>query len=130
MGASEKLVTKIFGYLFILHFIQWVVIILLPKNEGVWISPPVIFITGVPSLLTAILLLGKPKIGIPIAIFRSIMGIYFATQYHQFLNIDLVLKAGSKFAYDNGLMWFWPSLFFLITIIVLSWITIRQLLRK
>lgn len=121
---SHKFLLKIIALGFLLHFIQLSYVagwFYSHQGDGPFAIGPepsyLIFVFGGASLITGILLWTIPKLGIIIAILRSIIGIYFAVESGHFLKFEVL------FSLTQESLAIWPSLFFLITITLLTYVT-------
>lgn len=134
MGSIQRMIVNTIGVIYILHFFQWIFYTvdsfqsgtlghgeLSPSPEGMIFF---LIIFGGGSLLAGILLLTVPKVGIPIAFLRSLIGIYFAILLNHFLNLGLI------FTSIEGFLVFWPSAFFLISNLILLYTVLSWLRRK
>ena len=119
MNDFQKGITRVIGVIFLVHSFQWIISFLADSNfpNGITL---LLFPAGT-SLITGILLLTKPKNGVVVAIIRSLIGVFFAVYFGQFFNISLLNRPDLNF--NDGFMAFWPSIFFLATIILFGLFT-------
>lgn len=113
---SHNFLLKIIALGFLLHFTQWLYLSLQTSSSMNPLTNPIFLTYAGASLITGILLWTIPKVGIIVAILRSIMGIYFAIKFGQFLNLGIL------FSLTPASLGVLPSLFFLIAIILLIYI--------
>ncbi len=111
MNNSTNIILKIISIGFFLHFLQ---LLLLLNSSGFGSFNLLFLVYGGASLITAILLWTFPKVGIAIALIRSIIGIFWAIMLGQFLNLSLI---GTPTQLN-----IWPSAFFLVSIMLLLYI--------
>lgn len=114
----QNFIIKAISIGFFVHFIQWLMIGI--KSGGLGPASFYFLISGCPSLVTAVSLWKAPNIGIPIAIIRSMTGIYFAIGFGHFLTFKNALIPDVY----PPFIWTWPSVFFLISIIFLVFIAV------
>lgn len=111
MANPHNIILKAISLGFLLHFLQ----LSIKLNSGGFVPFNLFFlIYGGASLITAVLLWISPRVGIIIALIRSLIGIFWAIFIGDFLNVG---RLSGPDAFNV-----WPSAFFFISIILLLYI--------